>query len=102
MLIFVFRIYIYALAVLQCQGEPEEPRVLLRSTGSLGPKVIADLNLGLLERGFLTQNVFKNVFRNTCLSDPKHSIGTCCIGGNVEQVKFPKSICQRGVLQGGK
>lgn len=45
----------YALAVLQCQGEPEEPRVLLHSTGSLGPKVIADLNLGLLKSGFLTQ-----------------------------------------------
>lgn len=53
-LIFIFRISIYALAVLQCQGEPEDPRVLLHSTRSLGQEVIADLNLGLLKRGFLT------------------------------------------------
>ena len=55
-LIFTFRIYIYTLAVVQCQGEPEEPRVLLHSTGSLGQEVIVDLNLGLLKRGFLTRN----------------------------------------------
>lgn len=44
-----FRIYICALAALQRQGEPQEPRVLLHSTGSLQLEVIADLNLGLLK-----------------------------------------------------
>lgn len=50
-LMFILRIYLYALAVLQCQGEP---RVLLHSTGFLGQEVIEDLNLGLLKRGFLS------------------------------------------------
>lgn len=47
---FPFRTYIYALAALQCQGEPQEPRVLLHSTGSLQLEVIADLNLDLLKK----------------------------------------------------
>lgn len=91
--IFIFRICIYALAVLQRQGEAEEPRVLLHSTGgSLRKEVIADLNLDLLRRGFLT--------RNQCPADPKHSIGMCCIRGTMGQVKFPQSIWQRRGLQG--
>lgn len=53
-LIFLFRRYIYALAVLQCQGKAEEPRGLLHNTSSLGQEIIADLNLSVLKRGFLT------------------------------------------------
>lgn len=45
MLVFIFKIYIYALEVLQCQGAVETPRVLF------GAAVIVDLSLGMPKRG---------------------------------------------------
>lgn len=74
MLIFIFKIYIYALEVLQRQGEVETPRVLF------GAAVIVDLGLGMHKRG------------TTCLSNPKHSIDMCSIQGNTRQEKNPQSI----------
>lgn len=50
MLIFIFKIYIYALEVLQCQGEVETPRVLFRAAA------IVDLSLGMPKREYLAQN----------------------------------------------